>query len=74
MITIAIAGGTSAGLGRAILTAVAQYPDQLRGVVLGRATSKTPQWLQDMGVEVRKVDYASEESLYAALQGVHTVR
>ncbi|PVH91427.1 NAD(P)-binding protein [Periconia macrospinosa] len=73
MITIAVAGGSSAGLGRSILTALKQYPDQLKGVVLGRASSKTPQWLEKMGVEVRKVDYSSVDSLTAALQGVHTV-
>lgn len=73
MITVAVAGGTSAGLGRSILTALSKYPDKLKGVVLGRATSRTPRWLEDMGVEVRKVDYKSEDSLFEALQGVHTV-
>jgi hypothetical protein len=32
-----------------------------------------PEWLQKKGIEVRKVDYSSEDSLYAALKGIQTV-
>ncbi|KAH7092320.1 hypothetical protein FB567DRAFT_235860 [Paraphoma chrysanthemicola] len=73
MITIAVAGGTSPGLGRAVVTAIQDYPDKLHAVVLSRKSSAVPQWLQETGIEVRKVDYNSEDSLFAALQGVHTV-
>lgn len=73
MITVAIAGGTSLGLGRSIVRAAKAYPSQIQTIVLGRKSSATPKWLQDEGVEVRKVDYADEASLVEALQGVHTV-
>lgn len=72
MITVAVPGGTSSGLGRAVVTALKQY-DEITPVVLSRQSSSVPQWLKVAGVEVRKVDYSSEESLYNALQGVHTV-
>ncbi len=74
MIKVAVAGGTSPGLGRAVVTAIQEYPDQLDVIVLSRQSSQIPGWLQNARVEVRKVDYASEESLYEALHGVHTVR
>jgi putative lipoic acid-binding regulatory protein len=73
MITVAVAGGTSPGLGRAVVTAIQEYPDKLQAIVLSRESSKIPEWLQQSGIEVRKVDYNSAESLYAALQGIHTV-
>ncbi|KAF2469996.1 NAD(P)-binding protein [Lindgomyces ingoldianus] len=73
MITVAVAGGTSPAVGRAILVGLKQYPEQLKPVVLGRVTSETPKWLLDMGIEVRKVDYSSEDSLISALRDVHTV-
>ncbi|KAF2740278.1 NAD(P)-binding protein [Polyplosphaeria fusca] len=73
MITIAIAGGTSLGLGRSIVRAAKSYPSQLQPIVLGRKSSQTPAWLEQEGVEVRKVDYADENSLVEALKGVHTV-
>jgi hypothetical protein len=73
MITVAVAGGTSPGLGRAVVTAVQQYPDQLQACVLSRESSIVPEWLQKKGIEVRKVDYSSEDSLYAALKGIQTV-
>lgn len=72
MITVAVPGGTSPGLGRAVVTALKQYAD-ITPVVLSRQASQIPQWLKEAGVEVRRVDYTSEESLYNALQGVHTV-
>ena len=73
MITIAVPGGTAPGLGRAVVTAIQQYPDQLKVIVLSRQGSTVPEWLKNSGVEVRKVDYSSQDSLYDALQGVHTV-
>ncbi len=73
MITVAVAGGTAPGLGRAIVTAIQQYPDQLRVIVLSRQTSTVPSWLEESDIEVRKVDYSSRDSLYDALRGVHTV-
>ena len=32
-----------------------------------------PQWLEDMEIEVLRVNYTSEPSLLEALKGVHTV-
>jgi uncharacterized protein YbjT (DUF2867 family) len=71
MVFVAVAGGTSPGLGRAVLEALLDNASHTP-IVLSRSSSKTPQWLQELGVEVRKVDYQSEESLVHALQGVHT--
>jgi hypothetical protein len=73
MITVAVAGGTSPGLGRSILEALKQYPGKLKTIVLSRKTSDTPGWLADMSIEVRRVDYTSQEILTGALEGVHTV-
>lgn len=72
MIKVAVPGGSSEGLGRAIVTAIQKYPGQLEVIVLSRESSQVPEWLQKAQVEVRKVDYNSESSLYEALQGVHT--
>jgi uncharacterized protein YbjT (DUF2867 family) len=74
MITVAIPGGTSPGLGRSILEAIQEHPKELHPVVLSRKSSQTPDWLKKLDIEVRKVDYSSEDSLVEALQGVHTVR
>ncbi|CAO2652030.1 Nn.00g003130.m01.CDS01 [Neocucurbitaria sp. VM-36] len=70
MITVAVAGGTSPGLGRSVVTAIQRYPNQLKVVVLSRQALKAPEWLEEIRVEVRKVDYSSEDSLYDALQDV----
>jgi uncharacterized protein YbjT (DUF2867 family) len=72
MVIIAVPGGTSSGLGRSIVTALHKNKTHTP-LVLTRQTSKIPQWLIDLEVEVRKVDYASEVSLVNALEGVHTV-
>jgi uncharacterized protein YbjT (DUF2867 family) len=74
MVLVAVAGGTSPGLGRSIVTALHAHPAH-EPLVLSRASSSPkPAWLRDLGVETRKVDYASPASLRAALDGVHTVR
>ncbi|KAF1808843.1 NAD(P)-binding protein [Eremomyces bilateralis CBS 781.70] len=72
MVIVAVAGGTSRGLGWSIVTAFHEHPNHTP-IVLSRMTSKTPQWLTDLPVEIRKVDYGSVDSLVSALQGVHTV-
>jgi uncharacterized protein YbjT (DUF2867 family) len=72
MVLVAIPGGTSPGLGRSIVTALVSNKHHTP-IVLSRQTSKVPQWLADLKVEVRRVDYASEESLIKGLGGVHTV-
>lgn len=72
MVIVAVAGGTSTGLGRAIVTALKAEHD-LIPIVLTRSTSSVPQWLSSMDVESRAVDYGSHGSLVQALQGVHTV-
>lgn len=74
MITIAVAGDTSPGLGRAVVTAIQKCPDQLNIIILSRQSSQVPEWLQKAKVEVRKVNYASEDSLFEALHGVHPAR
>ena len=73
MITVAVAGGSSPGLGRSILEALKQYPDKLKPIVVGRIGSNTPQWLEELNIDVRRVDYNSEDSAVEALQDVHTV-
>ena len=70
---VAIAGGTAPQLGRAIVTAIQDYPDQLQAIVLTRPGSKTPLWLEKLSVEIIRVDYMSEDSLVEALKDVHTV-
>ena len=69
---IAVAGGTGSGLGKSVVTACKANPKH-RVIVLSRITSKTPAWLEQSGIEVRRVDYSSEESLRAGLEGVDTV-
>ncbi|KAF9691193.1 hypothetical protein EKO04_010867 [Ascochyta lentis] len=76
---LAIAGGTSASLGRAITTALLSSPSThaWRAVILSR-TSNVPIWLRAVDPEgsrtqVRAVDYLSPASLNRALQGVHTI-
>ena len=73
MVLVAVAGGTSPGLGRSIVRALQEHPDHTP-IVLSRLSSKTPKWMEDMGVDVRKVDYHSQESLVPTLKDVHTVR
>lgn len=68
---IAVAGGTSQ-LGRAIVEALLAG-GKYTPIVLSRESSKTPQWVTDLCVEVRRVDYLSLDSCAAALEGVHTV-
>src|SRR5271168_735546 len=73
MVLVAVAGGTSPGLGRSIVRALQEHPDHTP-IVLSRLSSKTPKWMEDMGADVRKVDYHSQESLVPTLKDVHTVR
>ncbi|KAH6974079.1 hypothetical protein EDB80DRAFT_869425 [Ilyonectria destructans] len=80
MPTLAIAGGTSASLGRAITTAVFANKRlaQWDVVILSRSP-RVPLWLgaiDEIKAErhtIRVVDYLSSESLASALKGVHTV-
>jgi hypothetical protein len=72
-IKVAIAGGTALQLGKAIVSAMQDYTDQLEAIVLTRPSSKIPEWLEKLNVEVRRVDYMSEDCLVKALQDVHTV-
>ena len=73
MITVAGAGGTTSDLGRAVVTSIQQYPDQLQAVVISRASLTVPEWLQQTGIEARKVNCCADDSLCAALQDFHTV-
>jgi uncharacterized protein YbjT (DUF2867 family) len=68
---IAVAGGTSQ-LGHGILDALLK-DSKFMPFVLSRASSKTPRWLGELGVEVRHVDYLSQKSCWNAMKGVHTV-
>jgi hypothetical protein len=72
MVLVAVAGGTSPGLGHSIVRSLQEHPDHTP-IVLSRQSSKTPEWIENMGVEVRKVDYHCQQSLVNALEGVHTV-
>lgn len=72
MLTVAVPGGTSPGLGRAVVKAIAET-DGLTPIVLTRPSSKIPEWLQASKIEVRRVDYSSEESCFAALEGINIV-
>lgn len=74
MITVAVAGGTSPGLGRSILEALNEQKNHIHPIVLGRKSSSAPEWLKKIGIDVRRVNYLSETSLDEALKGVHTVR
>ncbi|KAH6675230.1 hypothetical protein F5X68DRAFT_224321 [Plectosphaerella plurivora] len=78
MPTLALAGGTSPSLGRAIVTAVLQQTSW-NVLILSRST-KTPLWLRAVDAaakrhSIKAVDYASIDSLTEALrsQPVHTV-
>lgn len=73
MVVVAIPGGSSPGLGRSIVTALLEGGNHTP-IVLSRLSSQTPEWLLEMKVEVRKVDYTDAESLVKSLNGVHTVR
>ena len=71
MVLVAVAGGTSPTLGRAIVTAIAQTANT--PIILSRAKPDESQPATVYGAEVRYVDYAAHDSLVAGLRGVHTV-
>lgn len=79
MPVLAIAGGTSWGLGRALTTAVlsTQHATPWTPVILSRTTSP-PLWLRAVDpnlsrVKIRAVDYTSLSSLESALKDVDTL-
>lgn len=79
MPSLAIAGGTSASLGRAIVSALLsnQQSSTWDAVILSRRPG-IPSWLSAIDKEgartqVRVVDYSSHKSLIAVLKGVDTV-
>lgn len=79
MPTLAIAGGTSPSLGRAITTALLSSPNtsSWNAVILSRS-ARIPLWLRAIDeegkrTEIRVVDYHDLESLTSALKDVHTV-
>lgn len=69
MVLIAIAGGTSPTLGRAIVTSIQKTSNSC--IILSRRSSNTPK--TKYGAEIRLVDYEAPSSLVKALEGVHTV-
>lgn len=74
---VAIAGGTSRGLGYSITKAILElYPNgEWQPIILSRCVLP-PDWLPKLpsaAVEIRKVNYESFDSLVAGLRGVHTV-
>jgi uncharacterized protein YbjT (DUF2867 family) len=72
MAVIAVVGGTGC-LGSNVTKACAENPKH-KVIIVSRETSKVPEWLEQLkNVEVRKVDYSSDESLKNALRGVDTV-
>ncbi|KIL93892.1 hypothetical protein FAVG1_02454 [Fusarium avenaceum] len=79
MPTLALAGGTSPSLGRAIFTAILDDTglSQWDVVILSRS-DRIPAWLRAVDEEARRysvyvVDYLSIDSLVTALNGVDTV-
>lgn len=79
MRTLAVAGGASPSLGRAIASAVfARHPpDRWRLLILSRSP-RSPPWLRALDPHahrhaLRAVDYTSIPSLTSALRGVHTL-
>ncbi|KAF2800523.1 hypothetical protein K505DRAFT_320410 [Melanomma pulvis-pyrius CBS 109.77] len=79
MPTLALAGGTSPGLGRAIVSTLLSSSNhhQWDVVILSR-NSRAPLWLRAIDQDgarthIRPVDYLSVESLTTALKGIHTV-
>lgn len=68
MVLIAVAGGTSPTLGRAIVTAISENTRNT-AIILSSQTNLTSKH----GAEVRTVDYSSLASLSSALQDIHTV-
>lgn len=73
---VAIAGGTSIGLGRSIVQAILQaYPKgEWTPKILSRS-QKQPDWFSALEhkPEFQAVDYNDHSSLLSALRGVHTV-
>ncbi|KAH6880676.1 hypothetical protein B0T10DRAFT_551477 [Thelonectria olida] len=75
---LALAGGTSPGLGRAIVTAV--FANTAWNVLILSRSTHAPIWLRAIDQDAKRhkiaaVDYASVDSLATALkdQGVHTL-
>ncbi|KAJ5534135.1 hypothetical protein N7527_000389 [Penicillium freii] len=78
MPTLAIAGGTSAGLGRAIVTAVISSEQSSWNIVVLSRNPSAPLWLRAIDkdgtrAQIHPVNYHSVDSLAAALNGVHTI-
>ncbi|CAP79919.1 Pc12g02920 [Penicillium rubens Wisconsin 54-1255] len=78
MPTLAIAGGTSAGLGRAIVTAVISSEQSSWNIVILSRNPSAPLWLRAIdkdgtSAQIHPVNYHCVDSLAAALNGVHTV-
>jgi hypothetical protein len=78
MPTIALAGGTSPSLGRAIVSAI--FAQTSWNVLILSRSTNAPIWLRAIDPDARRhkiaaVDYTSVESMAAALraQGVHTL-
>ncbi|KAH7067014.1 hypothetical protein BKA63DRAFT_523573 [Paraphoma chrysanthemicola] len=78
MPTLAIAGGTSPSLGRAIVTALLSPKTKHWDAVIFSRNDRKPLWLRAIDPEntrtrIRTVDYLSVASLASALNGVHTL-
>lgn len=68
MVLVAVTGGTSPTLGKAIVTAISGNAKST-AVILSSQFGPTSRY----GAEIRTINYASVPSLTAALQDVHTV-
>lgn len=77
MPSVAIAGGTSRGLGQSIVRGILSLAPRWKPIILSRTTSPVPSWLEPLlannQAELRRVDYTSHSSILTALQGTHTV-
>ncbi|PVH75178.1 NAD(P)-binding protein [Cadophora sp. DSE1049] len=73
---VAIAGGTSIGIGRSIIQAILQtYPNgEWNPIILSRS-QKQPAWFSTLErkPEIKAVDYKDASTLLSALKGVHTL-
>ena len=69
MMLIAVAGGTSPTLGRAIITSIQQTANSC--IILSRRCANALK--SKYGAQVRQVDYEDVDSLVAALKNVHAV-
>jgi NmrA-like family len=73
MVLVAIAGGTSATLGRSIINAILEAGNHIPIILSRSKSSSEPSHTVKYGAQIRYVDYHSIQSLIIGLEDVHTV-